>query len=435
MKSFSKFLPTLFRMAMLSTLVFACHKDDEVTPTITTPSTVVAISPVQGPKGTPVSIAGTNFGTDQTKISVTINDKPATITSVTNSFITVMVPDRAGSGKVAVTLNGKVLVDQPEFTYQLSVSTLAGNGTKGDQDGDDAEFAAPAGVFVDPKSDKVYVVDTENSKIKWITPDGSVTKLVGTSYGLTDGTKDKAAFLFPNAGVMDNDGNIYIADEYNYAIRKIDKDGYTTTVAGGTPGDTDGKGKYSFQNPSGVAIDKNGLLYVADQFNNKIKTVTLDGDVKTFAGTGAAGAQDGPGTTATFNRPVGIAIDKDGNIYVGDLFNHLIRKITPAGVVSTLAGSGASGFADGKGTAAKFNFPAGLAIDAKGILYVADSDNHRVRMVDTNGNVSTLTGSTSGYLDGLTGTALFKSPREIDINSDGTIYVVDSGDNRIRKID
>ncbi|MEO7692686.1 MAG: IPT/TIG domain-containing protein [Chryseolinea sp.] len=433
MKFLYRPLARLIVLILCGFLMYACHQDDEVAP-----ATVVAISPTMAPKAATITIAGSNFGTDSTKVSVTINDKPAKVISLTNSSIMVTVPDKAGSGSVAVTVRGAKLPDQPTFTYQLSVSTLAGNGTLGDADGagKDAEFALLSGVLIDPGSNDVYVTDAQNCKIKRITPDGTVSSFVGR-FGFVDGVKDVAAFNFPNGAVMDKNGNIFVAEEGSHAIRKIDKNGNVTTLAGnGSAGYVDGKGAIArFQNPSGIAIDKNGLLYVADQFNNRIRTVTMDGVVATLAGTGVAGFFDAPGTLATFNRPVGLAVDGDGNVFVGDLFNHIIRKISASGAVATIAGTGAAGYADGKPRAAKFNYPAGLAIGPDNLLYIADSENHCIRRIEANGFVTTVAGASEGYRDGPADIALFRLPREIDIASDGTIYVADAHENRVRKID
>jgi len=188
-----------------------------------------------------------------------------------------------------------------------------------------------------------------------------------------------------------------------------------------------------FYFPSGIAIDGQGNLYAADQGNHRIRKVTPEGVVTTLAGS-IQGSADGTGATAQFSRPVGVVADAAGNVYVGDLFNHRIRKITALGVVTTMAGS-SYGFSNGVGTVAQFAYPAGLALDKQGNLYVADTENHRLRKITPAGEVTTFAGTTQGDNDGLATHAQFFLPREIDIDGDGVMYVADAGNNRIRRID
>jgi len=202
--------------------------------------------------------------------------------------------------------------------------------------------------------------------------------------GLADGQGSAARFKFPAGIAIDATGNLYVAEENNHRIRKITPKGEVSTFAGSGPtglgngGFADGQGSSSqFRLPSGIAIDAAGNLYVADY--NRIRKVTPKGEVSTLAG-GKQGFADGQGSAAQFNSPFGIAIDKAHNLYVADTFNHSIRKVTTEGEVSTLAG-GEEGFADGQGSASKFRLPSGIAIDAAGNLYVADTKNHRIRKI------------------------------------------------------
>lgn len=318
------------------------------------------------------------------------------------------------------------------------VTTLAGAGTKGHLDGSagTAKFSSPSGVTTDVQGN-VYVTDFENCSIRKITAAGEVSSLAGKlDPGYIDAVGDLAKFYGPNGVAVDAAGNLYACDEGNHCVRRITPAGEVTTYAGsGIAGISDGKaGEAMFHAPSGIAIDKDGNLYVADQGNNVIRKITPERVVTTLAGSGEASYADGTGKAAKFYRPTGVATDASGNIYVADLFNHRIRKITPGGVVTTLAGTGAMGFANGTGTQAKFRYPAGLALDASGNIYVADSENHCIRKIDTNQLVSTLTGSSEGFADGAMSTALFSFPREVEIDAKGTMYVADAGNNRIRKI-
>ena len=237
---------------------------------------------------------------------------------------------------------------------------------------------------------------------------------------------------------VDGDGNLYVADTYNNTIRKVTPAGVVTTVAGsGSYGSDDGTGTAaSFANPVGVAVDGDGNLYVADTNNNTIRKVTPAGVVTTFAGSGSYGSDDGTGTAASFNKPQGVVFGGDGNLYVADTYNNTIRKVTPAGEVTTFAGSGSSGSDDGTGTAASFNEPVGVAVDGDGNLYVADARNRTIRKVTPAGEVTTLAGSagSQGSINGIGPAARFVYPTGVAFGGDGNLYVADSNDSKIRKV-
>jgi hypothetical protein len=223
------------------------------------------------------------------------------------------------------------------------------------------------------------VADNNNHRIRKVTPAGVVSTLAGSgTAGFADGSATTAKFSYPNGVAVDSSGNVYVADRSNNRIRKVTSAGVVTTLAGSaTGGSTDGTGTAAtFSSPQGVAVDSSGNVYVAEN-GNKIRKVTSAGVVTTLAGS-TSGFADGNGPTAKFSGPNGVAVDSLGNVYVGDTANHRIRKVTPAGDVSTLAGSGA-GFANGSGTTAQFNKPYGVAVDSSGNVYVADETNHRLR--------------------------------------------------------
>ena len=324
----------------------------------------------------------------------------------------------------------------------------------------------------------VYVADQDNCLIRKITPAGVVTTLAGDTYdqtngnsywGYADGTNSAAKFTWPYGVATDGSGNVYVADLGNNLIRKITPAGVVTTLAGDTYDLTNGYSYWGyadgtnsaarFNGPIGVAADGSGNVYVADTYNDLIRKITPAGVVTTLAGdtydltNGYSywGYADGTNGAASFNGPIGVAADGSGNVYVADSKNNLIRKITPAGVVTTLAGdtndltNGHSndGYADDANGAAMFNGPSGVAMDGSGNVYVADSGNNLIRKITPVGVVTTLAGDTNdlingysnyGYADGANGAAMFNNPFAVATDGSGNVYVADSGNNLIRKI-
>ncbi|WP_412850405.1 T9SS type A sorting domain-containing protein [Chryseobacterium sp. PMSZPI] len=287
--------------------------------------------------------------------------------------------DAAGNLYVADTYNRSIR----KITPQGQVTTLAGSGTYGNADGAGtaAQFGRPTGITVD-NAGNVYVVDTSNERIRKITPQGLVTTLAGSSAGYAEGTGAAAQFNRPEGIAVDTAGNLYVADTDNNRIRKITPQGQVTTLAGGTYGYADGPGATArFINPYGITIDADGNLYLTDMGYARIRKITPQGLVTTLAG-GTTGYADGIGTAAQFNSPIGITTDTNGNIYVADTYNYRIRKITSQGqvTVTTLAGS-TQGYAEGTGTAALFNEPCGITVGNDGNLYIADTGNNRIRKI------------------------------------------------------
>jgi len=332
-----------------------------------------------------------------------------------------------------------------QLNYQnFTFTTLAGQATGWfDGVGPDAQFNSPFGVAVDANGN-LYVADTGNSTVRKVTPAGVVTTLAGLAgiQGATNGAGQQARFYYPGSVAVDPGGNVYVADSSNDTIRKITPDGVTTTLAGsaGVTNSTDGPGASArFNSPQGLAIDVSGNLYVADSGNSTIRKVTPAGVVSTLAGkAGVTGTNDASSAAAArFNVPYGVAVDTNGNIYVGDTENHTIRKISPTGAVTTLAGTpGTSGSTDGTNSGALFKYPCGVGVDGSGNIYVADYGNDTIRQVSTNGVVTTLAGSagTPGSTNGTGHGALFYSPLGLAVDGNGNVYVADSENAMIRRI-
>ncbi len=245
--------------------------------------------------------------------------------------------------------------------------------------------------------------------------------------GFADGEARLARFADPFGVAIDRQGNLYIADAGDTnRIRKMSPDGIVTTLAGAREGFADGAAEAAFNTPSGLAIDEAGNLFVADTGNNAIRKITPEGLVTTLAGDGTAGYRDGPAGQARFNGPIGVAVDRSGTVFVADSYNDRIRVISPAGLVTTLAGAGTPGFQDGAGDQAKFDTPCALLVDMKGNLIVADTRNDALRRIDGAGQVSTLSRSE--------GDASFWRPVSLAMTSDGFIYVGTMGAGRIFQV-
>jgi sugar lactone lactonase YvrE len=303
------------------------------------------------------------------------------------------------------------------------VITLAGRLGAGHADGAAASFFNPHGVAV-AADGTVYVADSYNHRIRAISPDGVVSVLAGGAKGFGDGSGLAARFNSPTGLAVDAAGTVYVADAGNDRIRKITSAGIVSTLAGDKQGFADGKGPgAAFHTPYAVALAPNGDVYVADAGNNRICRVDAAGTVVTLA-SGLSG----------LDRPTGIAVDAARTVYVADSNNNCIRVIAANGTMSTLAG-GKSGFADGPVATARFNHPAGLAVGEAGMLYVSEPGNNRVRVISPTGEVSTLAGSgIAAFADGTGTAAAFSLPTGIAIDAAGTLYIADTGNNSIRKV-
>jgi len=342
-----------------------------------------------------------------------------------------------GSGTIAQANVNNVAIAC--HTATAVVSTLAGTTTRGFANGvgASASFYKPHGVAVDANGN-VYVGDTFNYAIRKITAAGLVSTLAGGTSDYVDGTSTIAKFQKPNQVAVDASGNVYFADPVNNAIRKITPAGQVSTI-GGSAG---------FSYPLGVAADGSVNVYVSDNGNCLIRMITPAGVVSTLAGGGGTncGFVDGTGTVAQFSQPYGIAVDSSGNVYVADYGNNVVRKITAQGVVTTLAGGGSVGgnqwgYQDGTGVAALFSYNLhSVAVDGAGYVDVADSSNNLVRKITPLGVVTTLAGggvpggTQSGSSNGVGTAATFNYLWRVAVDAAGNLYVGDTYNNMIRKV-
>lgn len=308
-----------------------------------------------------------------------------------------------------------------------------------------ARFSTPNGVAVDAKGN-VYIADLYNDRIRKVDTNGTITTFAGRFGGTFGGDGGPAtdAGLFDPAGVaVDSIGNVYIADMDNFRIRKVDTNGMITTVAGngafGFTGDNVLATQTALSSPTAVAVDDTGNLYIADLFNYRVRKVNPQGIITTVAGTGQAGytGDGGPATQARIDAPEGLAVDRMGNLYIADSASNVVRKVDIDGKISTFAGTGLSGFSGDNGQArlARLRSPRGVAVDAGGDVYISDAGNDRIRMVDAGGIIITVAGNgQSGYNgDGMLATQTsFFEPVGLTVAPYGVVYIADSYNDRIR---
>jgi len=302
----------------------------------------------------------------------------------------------------------------------VQVSTIAGTGAKGFLDGPGAaaQVGLMSGVAADPRGGFVFA-DWSNHRVRRVSLSGAVATVAGSGFhGVLDASGQTAQFNNPTAIATSGCGAVIVADTDNHRVRRIDPDGTVTTLAGSRPDEgwfRDGPANEArFDRPSGVAVALDGSVIVADTNNHRIRRIAVNGDVTTLAGSGVQGYRDGPGERAQFRYVQGIACDRYGNVYVSERFDHRIRKVTPDGTVETLAGSGKCGHQDGAGELARFNRPWGIAVDLDDSVLVADTYNHCIRKIQSDGTVSTLFAR---------GQPMFHYPRGISIDPTGALCV------------
>jgi sugar lactone lactonase YvrE len=334
------------------------------------------------------------------------------------------------------------------FAQSGVIKTYAGNGTAGFGGDSGAATAAqlnyPYGVAVD-SAGNLYIADTDNGRIRKVWAAGIISTVAGggTASPGDGGAATAAQLTNPTGVAVDSAGNLYIADSGSNLIRKVTTGGIISTVAGGgtaTPGDGGAATAAKLNSPWGVAVDSAGNLYIAEQGSSRIRKVTPAGVISTVAGIGASGfaGDGGSATAAELNHPYGVAVDSASNLYIADTTNRRIRKVTAAGVISTVAGTGPAGFNGdgGAATAAQLNYPYGVTVDSVGNLYIADSLNYRVRKVTAAGVISTVAGNgVSGFSgDGGAATAAqLYVPSAIAFDSTGNLYIADTNNSRVRE--
>jgi secreted PhoX family phosphatase len=384
------------------------------------------VVPDTGAFNTTVVISGTNFSTTTAQDIVSFNGISATVNSATATQLSVSVPKGAGTGVVKVSVNGQNATGPTfNYVYTYTVSTLAG-GTQGFKDGTGAaaQFADPYGIAVDTGGN-VIVADDGSSTIRKVTPGGVVTTLTGGP-GYLDGPVASSLFLHPLGVTVDAANNIYVADAGNHKIREISAAGQATTIAGTTEGYSDGKiASAQFEFPWNLAVEPNGDIYV----------ICEDPWIRLIHGNTVSTVFDGKKNSPPFVTFVDIINAPNNNLLVTD-GGFDIYNLTMSGVLTVVAGNGNYGFADGPALSASFDNPFSMAMDTKGNIYVADFSNFRVRMISTNGTVSTIAGTgTKGIQDGPGATAQFENMYGIAVDKSGNIYVSeDEFSYRIRKI-
>ena len=428
-KTLSRLSNVTILLSMAAIMFFDRCSKSKSNPAPVTPVAITSLSVNTGPYTTPVVITGTGFSTTLANNQVFFNGKAATITAATSTQITTTVPLGAGTGNVTISVNSAAAVMGPVFTYQLAafVSTLAGKAdTSGSANGtgNQATFYTPTGIAVDVNGN-VFVADLNNNLIREISPRGVVSTFAGSgNIGTTNGTGTAASFYQPYVLTIDASGNLYVAEGTGDA-RKITPQGVVSLLPGSAS---------AFAVPNGIAIDSAKNVYVSDYQTNLIIKITQAGTESVVAGNGI-GNVNGKGTGASFHYPAGMAADASGNIYIADGENNLIRKMTPDGTVTTFAGSGNNAHADGTGTGASFRVPWGLAFDAAGNLYVADRGDGRIRKITSAGVVTTVAGNgTTATVNGIGTNASFYDPYALAVDTKGNIYVADGLANTVRKI-
>ncbi|QZY21026.1 RICIN domain-containing protein [Streptomyces decoyicus] len=331
------------------------------------------------------------------------------------------------------------------------ISTFAGTGEAGFS-GDEglavsAELNHPYGVAVD-STGTLYFSEYSNHRVRKVTADGKISTFAGTGeadYGDDDGLAVSARLNYPRGVAVDSADAVYIADAGNHRVRKVTANGEISTFAGtgaaGAGGDGGLATAAELDRPYGVAVDGTGAVYIADHNNHRVRKVAVDGTISTFAGTGEAdfGGDGGAAESAQLNGPHAVAVDSAGVVYIADAENHRVRKVAVDGTISTFAGTGEADFGGDGGAAesAQLNHPVAVAVDSADCVHICDQYNHRVRKVAADGTISTVAGTGEadfGGDDDPAGSAQLNNPFGLALNGVDALYIADHINNRIRKI-
>jgi sugar lactone lactonase YvrE len=315
-------------------------------------------------------------------------------------------------------------------------STIAGTGAPGVDDGPrwSASFDDPFGIAIDRRGNIIVSEGGASNRIRRITQAGNVETLAGSDEGFADGPAVEALFNTPSAVAVDPGGGIIVADTSNNRIRRVAPNGSVTTIAGnGSAGFRDGPaGEAQFDGPVGVAIDHQGNIFVADTYNDRIRRISIAGDVITTAGSGLPGFVDGEAEAARFDTPSGVAVDQEGNLFVADTGNNAVRKVSSSGQVTTLAGR--SEEFESLTTDDRLERPVGIAVTHDGFIFVACQDQGRVFRVTPEGVIDLFVGSRSGFQDGIGSVARFSRPSAVAVDREGSLYIADAANYLIRKV-
>jgi sugar lactone lactonase YvrE len=418
-----------------------------------------------GPEGVAVDARGNVFVADTKNHTVRRVAADGTVTTIAGQPAIKGSADGVGAearfnlpAGIAVDSSGNLfVVDQGNHTIRKIspggvVTTVAGlMGAAGSADGvgDAARFNFPVGIALDAAGNLI-VADRGNRTIRRITSGGAVTTVAGLAgvNGNQDGPVSSATFGGPYGIAVDARGNIFVSDYYFFgsshlptvinSVRQIAPTGIVTTVLASSRFSASSP---QFSVPRGLAVDRDGQLVFADNILNVLWRLPVGGVLTTLAsvvdGAPDGGSTDGSGSAARFSHPSGIAMDASGNVYVADTNNNAIRRVTPAGAVSTVAGlADGRGAVDGSGRVARFSSPRSVAADSAGSVLVADAGNHTIRKIARDGSVATFAGlaGSAGFADGDFVSARFSSPAGVAIDAVGNVYVADSGNNAVRKI-
>jgi sugar lactone lactonase YvrE len=379
------------------------------------------------------TVAGGGFGDGGAAVNASVN-LPAGV-----------AVDASGNLLIADVSNGLIR----KVDLNGVITTVAGGGGSSPGDGGsatNAAFSTPAGLAVGPAG-SLFIADAGSNVIRKVNAAGVITTVAGNSmqgyYG--DGRAATNAALYAPVGVaVDSSGNVFIADQDNNVIRKVDLNGVITTVAGGGtnfPGDGGAATNASLSYPAGVAVDTSGNLYISDQGDNRVRKMDINGILTTVAGNGTFGyaGDRGPATDAALNNPVAVAVAASGSLFIADRGNNRVRKMDVNGILTTVAGNGPAAYSGdgGAATNASLNSPSGVAADAAGNVLIADGNNYRVRKVDLNGVITTAAGNGSAAYSGDGGAATnasLQNPGGVAVDASGNLFIADSLNARVREV-